>query len=254
MIEAQDVLLLCAAALVAGAFDAVVGGGGLVQVPALFLALPGVPPAALLGTNKVASVVGTAAAAVTYARRVPPRGPLAAGMVLTAAAGAVGGAASVALLDPALVRPLVLVLLVAVGLYTLVRPDFGTEDTARLRPGAALAVGWVGGAVIGFYDGFVGPGTGSFLVVLLVAAVGQSFLRASATAKLVNTATNLAALALFAAQGSVLWGLGLAMAAANLAGSVVGARIALAKGARFVRVVFLVVVAALVVRLAVDVL
>lgn len=247
-------LLLCAAAFVAGLFDAIVGGGGLVQVPALFLALPGVPPAVLLGTNKVASVVGTGAAAITYGRRVPPSGPLAGGMVVAAAAGAVGGAASVALLDPALVRPLVLVLLVVVGVYTLLRPQFGTDDVVRLTGRSALAVGWTGGAVIGFYDGFLGPGTGSFLIVLLVAALGQSFLRASATAKVVNTATNLAALALFAAQGAVLWGLGLAMAAANLAGSVVGARLALARGARFVRVVFLVVVGVLVVRLAVDVL
>ena len=253
MVELHDVLALCAVAFVAGAFDAVVGGGGLVQVPALFLALPGASPESLLGTNKLASVVGTSAAAVTYSRRIPPARTLTAGMVAAAAAGALGGAASVSLLDPGLVRPLVLALLVVVWVYTLLRPQFGVEDDARRAGRRSLAIGWTGGAVIGFYDGFLGPGTGSFLIVLLVAGLGQSFLRASATAKIVNVATNLAALALFTAQGAVLWQLGLPMAAANLLGSAVGARVAIARGARFVRIVFLVVVAALIARLAVDV-
>ncbi len=253
MPELGDVLLLCAAAFVAGGFDAIVGGGGLVQVPALFLALPGAAPEALLGTNKVASVVGTSAAAVTYARRVRPARRLTGGMVAAAGAGALGGAACVSLLDPALVRPLVLGLLVAVWLHTLLRPGLGAEDVPPAAGRRSLAVGWGGAAVIGFYDGFLGPGTGSFLIVLLVAGLGQSFLRASATAKVVNVATNLAALALFAAQGAVLWGLGLTMAAANLLGATLGARVAIARGAGFVRTVFLVVVAALVARLAVDV-
>jgi hypothetical protein len=250
----EDVLLLCAVAFLAGGFDAIVGGGGLLQLPALCLVVPTAPPEALLGTNKAASVVGTAAAAVTYARRLPPARTLATGMVAAAAVGALGGAASVSLLRAELVRPLVLGLLVGVWLYTLVRPELGAGDRAGPSRRRGRAIAWAGAAVIGFYDGFLGPGTGSFLIVLLVAGLGQSFLRASATAKLVNVATNLAALALFVTQGAVLWELGLPMAAANLLGSVAGSRLALARGARFVRVVFLVVVAALIVRLGVDVL
>jgi hypothetical protein len=246
-------VLVLAAALAAGFVDAVVGGGGLLQLPALFLVVPTAPPEALLGTNKAASVVGTAAAAVTYARRLPPARTLATGMVAAAAIGAAGGAASVSLLRAELVRPLVLGLLVVVWLFTLLRPEFGVGDRTGPSARRGRAIAWGGAAVIGFYDGFLGPGTGSFLIFLLVAGLGQSFLRASGTAKLVNVATNLAALALFVAHDAVLWELGLPMAAANLLGGVAGSRLALARGARFVRIVFLVVVAALIVRLGVDV-
>ncbi len=144
--------------------------------------------------------------------------------------------------------------LVVVFVYTLGRPSLGEVEKLRLRAGAQRTVALGGGAVIGFYDGFIGPGTGSFLVFLLVGAVGLSFLHASATAKVVNTATNLAALALFAAGGHVLWALGAAMAASNLAGSQVGTRLAIRRGSGWVRRVFIVVVSVLIARLAFDVL
>ena len=254
MIEWTDGLVLCAFAFLAGGLDAVVGGGGLVQLPALLVVLPQVPVVQLLGTNKLASVVGTSSAAVTYARRVTVDRRTAAWMAGAAFVGSGGGALLATRVGSEVLKPIVLVALVTVLVYTLRTPALGEVEQLRLRAGAQRAVAPVGGAVIGFYDGFVGPGTGSFLVFLLVGAVGLSFLHASATAKVVNVSTNLAALALFAAGGHVLWVLGAAMAAANLAGSQVGARLAVRNGSGWVRRVFIVVVGALVLRLAYDVL
>ena len=253
-VELADVVLLCAFALLAGALDAVVGGGGLVQLPALLVVLPQAPVVALLGTNKLASVVGTASAAITYQRRTTVDRRTAAEMAGAAFLGAAAGALLATQVDGDVLEPVVLVALVAVLVHTLRSPSLGEVERLRLQPGAQRAVALGGGAVIGFYDGLIGPGTGSFLVFLLVGAVGLSFLHASATAKVVNTMTNLAALALFASAGHVLWALGAAMAVSNLAGSQLGARLAIRRGSAWVRRVFVVVVSALVLRLAHDLL
>jgi hypothetical protein len=249
-----DALLLCLFALLAGALDAVVGGGGLVQLPALLVVLPQAPVVALLGTNKLASVVGTASAAVTYNRRIAVDRRTAAVMAGAAFVGSGAGALLATSVDGDVLEPVVLVALVAVLAHTLRTPSLGEVELLHLSGGAQRAVAVLGGAGIGFYDGLVGPGTGSFLVFLLVGVVGLSFLHASATSKVVNTATNLAALLLFAAGGHVLWVLGAAMAAANLLGSQLGTRLALRRGSAWVRRVFVVVVSALVLRLAWDVL
>ena len=249
-----DALLLCLFALLAGALDAVVGGGGLVQLPALLVVLPQAPVVALLGTNKLASVVGTASAAVTYNRRIAVDRRTAAVMAVAAFLGSAGGALLATSVDGDVLEPVVLVALVAVLVHTLRTPSLGEVERLRLSAGSQRAVAVTGGAGIGFYDGLVGPGTGSFLVFLLVGAVGLSFLHASATAKVVNTMTNLSALLLFAAGGHVLWVLGAAMAVANLLGSQLGTRLALRRGSAWVRRVFVVVVSALVLRLAWDVL
>ena len=249
-----DALLLCLFALLAGGLDAIVGGGGLVQLPALLVVLPQAPVVALLGTNKLASVVGTASAAVTYNRRIAVDRRTAVVMAVAAFAGSAAGALLATSVDGDVLKPVVLVALVAVLAYTLRTPSLGEVERLRLGAGHQRAVAVLGGAGIGFYDGLVGPGTGSFLVFLLVGAVGLSFLHASATAKVVNTMTNLAALLLFAAGGHVLWALGAAMAVANLLGSQLGTRLALRRGSAWVRRVFVVVVSALVLRLAYDVL
>lgn len=246
--------MLCAFAFLAGTLDAVVGGGGLVQLPALLLVLPGAPVASLLGTNKLAAIVGTGSAAITYSRHVDVHVGTAVRMALAAFAGSAAGALLAMVVSGDVLRPIVLVALVGVLAYTLRRPSLGEVETLRLPPGRQHAVALAGGGLIGFYDGFVGPGTGSFLVFLLVGAVGMSFLHASATAKAVNTMTNLSALVMFALGGHVLWGLGAAMAAANLAGSQVGTRLAVRRGSAWVRRVFIVVVTALIARLAWDVL
>ena len=252
--SAADVLALCAFALLAGMVDAVVGGGGLVQLPALLVLLPQAPVVALLGTNKLASIVGTSSAAATYLRRTTVDVRTAVAMAVAAFAGSGAGALAATRVDGDLLEPLVLVALVGVFVYTLRRPALGEVEHLRLRPGVQRAVAVLGGALIGFYDGIAGPGTGSFLVFLLVGAVGLSFLHASATAKVVNTSTNAAALLLFAAGGHVLWALGLAMAACNLVGAQLGARLAIRHGSVLVRRVFLVVVSVLIARLAWDVL
>ena len=252
--DTSAIALLCLAAFAAGTLDAVVGGGGLIQLPALLLVLPQYPVVSLLGTNKLASIVGTGSAAITYSRRIDMHRSTAVEMCIAAFLGSAVGALLATVVSSAVLRPVVLVALAVVWLYTLRRPSLGEVEALRLTPGQQTAVAVVGGAAIGLYDGFVGPGTGSFLVFLLVGAVGLSFLHASATAKVVNTMTNLAALLLFAAGGHVLWALGAAMAVANLLGSQLGTRLALRRGSAWVRRVFVVVVSALVLRLAWDVL
>ena len=247
------VALLALAALVAGWVDAVVGGGGLVQLPALLLGLPGATPAQVLATNKLSSVFGTAMATATYLRRVRPDPRTAVPMALTALAGAMGGAACASLLPQRVFRPLVLVLLVLVALYTWRRPDLGRVNAPhpnRRRHGIVAVTAGLG---IGFYDGIFGPGTGSFLVFALVGLLGYGFLEASATAKITNLATNIGALIVFVPRGAPLWQLGIVMAVANVAGGWAGARTAAVRGSGFVRGVFLVVVAVLVLRLGWDV-
>ncbi len=254
MPDLEVVLLLCAAALLAGWVDAVVGGGGLIQIPALLLLLPSATPAQVLGTNKLSSVFGTAVAARMYLREVRPDMRTALPMAGSAALGSAAGAACASLLTEALFRPLVLVLLILVGTYTFRRPALGDVQDLRFTGGRHVAAAIGAAVTIGFYDGIFGPGTGSFLVFALVVLMGYSFVQASAKAKIVNLATNLGALAIFVPQGSPLYGLGLAMAMCNMLGGHLGAAAAITRGSRFVRLVFLVVVAVLVVRLAVDVL
>ncbi len=242
--------ILLVAAFAAGWVDAVSGGGGLLQLPALLLALPGQPPATALGTNKLSSVMGTTASAMTYLRRVRPDVGTALPMAAAAFGGALAGSSFASRVPAAAFRPVILVLLVVAWLWTLLRPAVGTREALRWegRPvHRILAV--VGGAVIGAYDGLLGPGTGAFLVVLLVNGLGYSFLKASATAKIVNVGTNVASLIVFGLTGSVIWLLGLVMGAANLGGGILGARMAMTRGSGFVRAVLLVVVAVLILRL-----
>jgi uncharacterized protein len=248
---------LVVAAGLAGWVDAVSGGGGLVQLPALLVGLPGAPPATVLGTNKLSSIIGTTAAAITYRRAAVTDLATAVPMAVAAFAGSAVGAVIATHLPGTFFRPLALVLLLVVGLWTLLRPALGEGQDLRWHGteahGRHQVAAVVMGATIGLYDGVFGPGTGTFLVFGLVVLLGYSFLNASAIAKIVNVSTNLAALIVFAAGGHVLWALGLTMGAANLAGGVIGARTAVRKGSGFVRVVFLVVVAALLVKLGFDV-
>jgi uncharacterized protein len=253
MPDLEIVLLLCAAAAFAGWFDAVVGGGGLVQLPALLVFLPGASPAQVLATNKLSSVFGTSAAAATYYRRVRPDLRTALPMAGIALAGSAGGAALASIMPADVFRPIVLVLLVLVATYVLLRPTLGDIQDLRWSGHKHHLVAGFGGLSIGFYDGIFGPGTGTFLVFLLVGLLGYSFLQASAKARIVNLATNLGALLVFIPQGAPMWRIGLLMGACNIAGGWLGAHTAIRRGSGFVRVVFLVVVAALVLRLAYDI-
>lgn len=244
---------LCAFAFLAGFLDAVVGGGGLIQVPALLILMPDTPIATLLGTNKCVSIFGTSAAVWQYSRHVvlPWRAILP--TTLTALLFGYAGAATVSHLDPRALRPLILGVLLLVLAYTLWRKDFGAMHAPRLSRAAQMAAGLAIGAAIGFYDGFFGPGTGSFLVLAFVAGFGFSFLHASAAAKVVNAVTNAAAIAYFVPRGHFLLWLALPMAAFNLAGGLAGSRLAIRRGSGFVRVLFLFVVGILILRFAIDV-
>ena len=244
----QDWLIVTVASLLAGGIDSIVGGGGLVLVPALFAAYPAAAPATLFGTNKSASVWGTSIATVQYARRVQLRWPVLVPAAGAALIGSFGGAWVVTLIDPGFLRRALPFILLAVLLYTLSKKDLGRTHAPRHAHGMQVALACAIGLVIGFYDGFFGPGTGSFFIFLFVRLLGYDFLNASASAKLLNVATNLAAIALFAAKGHVWWKLGLLMAAANVAGSLIGTRLALKHGADFVRGVFIVVVGALILK------
>lgn len=245
-------IALASAAFLAGLVDAVVGGGGLIQIPALFAVYPTENPATLFGTNKSASVFGTASAGWRYARQVvmPWRTLLPA--ALAAFVFSYLGAAVVAWLPREAVRPLILGLLIFAALYTLKRKDFGQMHAPMHSGFTELLYATLLGGVIGFYDGFFGPGTGSFLIFLFIRFFGFDFLHASAGAKVVNVATNLAALAYFLPHGHVLPWLALVMALANVAGSQVGTRLALRHGSAFIRYVFLLVVGVLILRFAWD--
>ncbi len=247
-LNATNVGLMLLASTGAGLIDAIVGGGGLIMVPSLFGLFPQAMPATLLGTNKAASVWGTGWAAWLYSRRVAlPSRRLAGGIVATLLGALLG--AWLATQVPA--RPFRLALpfmITLVWLYTLWRKDLGRAHEPRWSP---VKEGWLAtalGATIGLYDGVFGPGTGSFFVFALVRGLGWDFLHASAAAKRLNFAANVAALAWFIRHGHVVWALSLPMAVANVAGSFVGTRLALKHGAQFVRKVFLVVVGGLILK------
>ena len=240
------------ASLLAGFVDAIVGGGGLVMVPALFAAFPGAPPATLLGTNKAASVWGTAMATWQYSRRVQIRWPA---MLPAAAAGVVGafaGAWTVTVMSADFLRKLLPLVLLGVLAYTLAKKDLGRHHAPRLAGRSEVLAASLIGMLIGFYDGFFGPGTGSFFVFLFVRLLGYDFLNASASAKLLNCATNMAAIALFAAKGHVWWHYAVTLAVANVVGSLLGTRLALKHGSGFVRIAFIVVVSALILKTTID--
>ncbi|MFJ4837295.1 sulfite exporter TauE/SafE family protein [Streptomyces sp. NPDC088746] len=255
-ITLTTLVLLCLAAAVAGWIDAVVGGGGLLLLPALLLGLPHVPAAHVLGTNKAVAIVGTSGAAVTYVRKAPVRVGTAVRIGLMALAGSMTGAFFAAGISSDVLRPVIMVVLLAVAAFVMLRPSFGTAaagDTGKkvTRARTVTAIVLVGGG-IGFYDGLFGPGTGTFLVLALTAVLHLDLVTASATAKIVNVCTNGGALAMFAYQGTVLWQLAALMAVFNLAGGMLGARMALRKGSDFVRGVLLVVVFSLVAKLGFD--
>jgi uncharacterized membrane protein YfcA len=247
-------VLLGLAGLAAGFVDAVVGGGGLVQLPALLVGLPSAAPVQVLATNKLSSICGTTVSSATYYRRIRPDPRTFGPLMACAFAGSVGGALIGSHISDAAFDPIVLVVLVVVGGYVLFRPSLGEATVLRYAGHRHVLAAMGTGLVIGCYDGALGPGTGSFFVITLVGLLGYSFLEASAKARLANWATNLAALCVFVPQGAVLWRVGLVMGACNLVGGYLGARTAVSRGAGFVRIFFMVVVSAFIVRIGGDVL
>lgn len=245
-------ILVSLASLLAGFVDAIVGGGGLILLPALFATFPSAPPATLLGTNKSASVWGTAMATWQYSRRVQMRWQAMLPAALAGFSGSFAGAWAVTVIAPDFLRKLLPLVLLAVLAYTLAKKDLGRHHAPRLAARAEVLAAILIGLAVGFYDGFFGPGTGSFFVFLFVRLLGYDFLNASAAAKLLNVATNIAALILFTAKGHVWWHFTLPLALANVLGSVLGTHMALKHGAGFVRGIFIVVVGALILKTGYD--
>ncbi|MBB2899608.1 hypothetical protein FHR75_000396 [Kineococcus radiotolerans] len=245
-------LLLLVAAFAAGWIDAVVGGGGLLQLPALLL-VPGLSPVQALATNKLGSIFGTTTSALTYYRRARPDLRTALPMAAVALVGSFGGASIAAALPVAVFKPVIVLALVTVAVITLLRPALGTTTALRFSGHAHYRAAIAVGLAVGVYDGVLGPGTGTFLVIAMVSLIGYDFMQASAKAKIVNFATNLGALLFFAPHGAVAWGLGILLGLANTAGSYLGSRMAISSGTRFIRTAFLVVVTALIVKVGHDV-
>jgi uncharacterized membrane protein YfcA len=247
-----EIAFVLSAAFGAGVVDAMAGGGGLIQLPALFAAYPSTPHATLLGTGKIAGLAGTSSAAARFAQHVRLDWPL----VLAAAAGAFAaalvGAWFATRVPNTQFRAMVPVLLGLVLVYTLLHRDFGREHRPRYRGRHGRSLAAAGAGAIGLYDGFFGPGTGSFLVFMFVRVFGLDFLHASASAKVVNAAANLAAIALFGMTTRLYWLLGLAMAACNVVGAQLGSHLAIRRGSGFVRAVFIAVVTCLIAKTAWD--
>jgi uncharacterized membrane protein YfcA len=247
-----DISILCTFAFCAGLIDAVVGGGGLIQIPALLNVFPAAQAATLFGTNKLASVCGTSIAARSYFGRVHIPWSLVLPAAISAFAMAFLGAATVSFVPQGLLRPLVLILVIAMAVYTFTKKNFGAiqrplEIGTRERVVSVL----IGGG-IGFYDGLFGPGTGSFLIFLFIRYFAFDFLQASASAKFVNIATNIAALMYFVPSGNVLYAIALPMALFNMLGAYTGSWVAMKRGAGFVRILFLCLLIILIVKLAWD--
>lgn len=249
-----EVAVLCGFAFFAGLVDAVAGGGGLIQVPALVAVFPSLPPAVLLGTNKFSAITGTTIAALRYNWSVPISWRNVFPAAGVAGLGAVAGAKTVTLIDPTLLRPLLLLMLGGMAVYTMARPRFGERDGAVLHVGQNRDAFYGVTAVFGFYDGFFGPGAGSVMMFVLVRFFGHDFLSAAATTKVLNLATNAGALMLFMKTGNVLYTVALPMAAFNVAGGFLGAHLAVSRGSRFIRIAFLAVVFALIAKVCVDLL
>jgi uncharacterized protein len=248
----MDLFIVTLASLLAGFVDAIVGGGGLILVPALFAVYPAAVPATLLGTNKGASIWGSVFAGWQYSRRVEIRWRTLMPAVALALTGSFLGAWLVTVLSSEFLRKSLPVILLLILCYTLAKKELGHHHTPRFQGRSEMWAMCFVGLVMGFYDGFFGPGTGSFLVFIFVRWLGYDFLNASASAKLLNVATNFAALVLFAFKGHVWWHLVLPMAVANVAGSLLGTRLAMKHGSGFVRVIFIVVVSALIVKTSYD--
>lgn len=251
-ISTLTLVFILVAAFSAGFVDAIAGGGGLIQLPALLISFPDREVAEVAGTNKLGSIFGTSAAALNYRRNIKTDPKLLLAMVLPAFIGSGSGSLLATQISTEQLKVAIVVMLVAVFVYTLARPDLGKVEVLKGAAKRQRTVGAVAGLTIGFYDGFIGPGTGTLLMIVLVAALGFAFVGASAIAKLVNVATNFASILVFGISGSIMWVVGLAVGICNLAGGIIGSHVAIRRGSDFVRKFYLVVTFALIVRVLFD--
>ena len=249
----QELILLCIVSFFAGFIDSIVGGGGLLQTPAMLIILPQFPIATLLGTTKIPSLTGTAFAAFKYSRNVKIEWKLLVPIIVIAFFGATLGAYCVTMISGESIKPIILILLIGIVIYKYSRKNFGQHQEKELSFKTQLVYGLTFGLIIGFYDGLIGPGTGTFLVLAFITFLGKDFLNSSANAKYVNVGTNIAALTYFAQSGHILYEFAIPMAFFNLFGSFLGIKLALLKGNKFIRIFFLCVVSATILRFAWDI-
>ena len=254
MVEWIDLLLLCTAAFLAGFVDAIVGGGGLIQLPAALVILPQFPVSSVIGSLKIPAFSGTSFAAWQYVKKVSINWKLLVVICTTAFFASYGGSYLLAQVSNTFMKPVLLVVLTFVAIYTFIKKDFGQKDEEdQLTFEQELQFGVLISLIIGFYDGFIGPGAGSFFILAFIALLRFDFLHASAHAKLMNLATNLGSVTLFVLKGKIVWAIALPMAVANSLGGFAGARLAIAKGNKFIRVFFLVVIMGILLRFCWDV-
>lgn len=246
-------LILSVLAFMAGFIDAVVGGGGLIQLPALLVTLPNSPLPTIFGTNRIAALSGTSMAAFQYAKRIRFNVKLLITISIASFIASYFGAKIVSIINPATLKPIILIILIAIAIYTFLKKDLGKVETKQLSLARQIIFGAAIGLVIGFYDGFFGPGTGSFFVLAFVVILGFEFVQASAYAKIVNCMTNISALIVFIRQGNYIIGIAILMAVFNITGSIIGSKMALKKGNGFIRVFFLIIVTIMILRYGYDV-
>jgi uncharacterized membrane protein YfcA len=252
-ISFEVLIFLILASGFAGFVDAISGGGGLIQLPALLVGLGNTPPATVLGTNKLPSFIGTSSAVFNYLRKIKIDFRFTFAMAIPAFIGSATGAAFASYISKELFRPIILVMLIGVAIYTFTKKDLGLVKAHRHSENKRYFIGAGSGALIGFYDGIFGPGTGSFIALILVAVVGFAFLEATAITKVVNWGTNLAALITFQLGGNIIWALGLTMGIANLIGALFGVKVAVNGGSKLIRKAFIVVTVGLILRLGYDI-
>ena len=248
-----SIIIICIAAFTAGFIDAIVGGGGLVQTPVLFMTFPQYSVATILGTVKLPSFFGTSVSLYQYAKRVTIQWRLVGWIALTAFGAALLGSHLVSKISNTTFKPVILAALIIVAIYTYSKKNFGQQEERELSFSNALIRGIISGLLIGFYDGFIGPGTGSFLVLIFISLLGHDFMHASAHAKMVNLATNSASIIYFAYTGNIVYELAIPMTACNMAGGFLGTRFALLRGNQFIRIFFLLVVCGTIIRFGYDI-
>jgi uncharacterized membrane protein YfcA len=248
-----NLLLLCCAAFTAGFVDAIAGGGGLIQTPMGLVLLPQLPVSTVIGTLKIPAFSGTGFAAYQYIKNVDLNMRLLLLMLVLSLASAFAGSALLTTVSNDFMKPLLLIVLLLLFIYTFIKKDFGSHTAKELSPVRQLTYACLISVVIGFYDGFIGPGAGSFLVLAFIVLLGFDFLHASAHAKLVNLATNMGSICLFLIKGKIIWAIALPMAASNAMGGWLGSRMAISRGNRFIRIFFLLVVAGTLIRFGYDV-
>ncbi len=249
----STLIVLSVLAFVAGFIDSVVGGGGLIQIPALLISFPDTPLATLFGTNKIAALSGTSVAAYQYSRRVKYNYALLLVVSFFAFVASNLGAKALSHLNANTLKPVIFVILILIAVYTFIKKDLGKIQTKTLSFGKQAVFGSLLGFTVGFYDGFFGPGTGSFLVLGFVVILGFEFMAASAYAKVINCVTNVSALIVFIRHGNYMLALAILMAVCNISGSIIGSRMAIKRGNSFIRNIFLVIVIIMIVRYGYDI-